>query len=558
MRVDKGGKVCYNNLIAAAHTVRKRKWRMKKLSERRKKKILRAVANDRSYKAWLYNRFIVLLVLVIAQAAVYAGVWISFVYGTAVGSAIQFALGVLALVCVLYIINKNERPSMRLSWVLLLLVAPVLGVPLYFLYGEAKPTKRMRKKLSKAKAEINAAVANFYGEEMQSVLQNNDSGVAYFLQKHVNCPVFDNGEVTYYADGESAFADMLTALKNAEKFILMEYFIIKHGRMWSEIFRILLEKAEQGVQIRIIYDDFGCITSLPPHYDRYLESLHRNIRCLRFNKVVPLLALRMNNRDHRKMLVVDGKTAFTGGINIADEYINEKSRFGFWKDTALRVTGDSVRSFTQAFFGLWNAFRKDKEDIKLYLLPLQKAKSGGQVRVQPYDDSPLDSISAGETVYMDAINRAEKSLYFFTPYLVLDDYLRAALCQAALRGVDVRIVTPAIPDKKIVFRMTRANYAVLMRAGVKIYEYTPGFIHAKSMLCDGEKGVVGTINLDYRSLYFHFENAVLFSGCSAVEDLKRDYEETFALSKQCTPESVKRTVFGRLADSVIRVFETLL
>ena len=298
--------------------------------------------------------------------------------------------------------------------------------------------------------------------------------------------------------------------------------------------------------------------SLPPKYGAYLESLHENIRAMSFNSVVPILAVRMNNRDHRKILVIDGKVAFTGGINIADEYINEKSRFGYWKDSALKITGSAVGSFTQMFFYLWNAFYKRKEDIKEYLLPVENEKCGGQVRVQPYDDSPLDNIRVGESVYMNLINRAKKSLYIFTPYLILDDYMRAALCQAALRGVEVRIVTPAVPDKKLIFRMTRANYGILLKAGVKIYEYTPGFIHAKSMLCDEETAVVGTINLDYRSLYFHFENAVYFSGCEAVKDLKRDCEATFEVSKQCTAENTKRNVFGRLIDALLRVFETLL
>jgi cardiolipin synthase len=292
-----------------------------------------------------------------------------------------------------------------------------------------------------------------------------------------------------------------------------------------------------------------------------LESLHENIRAMTFNNVVPFFEVRMNNRDHRKILVIDGKVAFTGGFNLADEYINVTSRYGYWKDSGLRIKGEAVASFTQMFFYTWNAFRADKEDIKNYLIrytPTERTANNTPFRVQPYDDSPLDSISAGEAVYMDVINRAVRYAYIFTPYLILDDLLRAALCRAAMRGVDVRIVTPGIPDKKTVNRLTRANYAVLMKAGVKIYEYTPGFIHSKSILCDDEYAVVGTINFDYRSLYLHFENAVYFSGCSAVSDLKRDCEETFAVSKLCTEENTKRGIFGRLFDSVLRVFETLL
>ena len=531
---------------------------MKQISQRRKREIERTVANNRSYKILLYNRFFLFLLLVIAQVGVYAGVWVLFVYHSAVAPILQFALWLLSLVFVLYLINKNERPSLKLNWVIILLLAPVFGVPFYLLNGEARPTKRMRKRVEVAKAELACAVQKFYGEPTLLPMQEEEEGIAYFLKKHANYPLFRDGEVEYYASGEDAFPYMLTALQSAEKFIFLEYFIIKHGKMWGEILKILLEKAEQGVQIRILYDDFGCMMSLPPKYDKYLESLHANIRCMRFNPVLPIFSVRMNNRDHRKMLVADGKIAFTGGINLADEYINEKSRFGVWKDSALKITGDAVGAFTQMFLYLWNAFYPKKEEVKNYLLPRQMQKTRGQVCVQPYDDCPLDAIRVGETVYLDVVNRAQKSLYIFTPYLILDDNMRAALCQAALRGVDVRIVTPAVPDKKLVFRLTRANYGILLKAGVKIYEYSPGFLHAKSMLCDGESAVVGTINLDYRSLYFPCENAVCFSGCQAVEDLKRDYEETFALSTQRTLENTKRTVVGRLADALFRVFETLL
>ncbi|MBQ4053340.1 MAG: cardiolipin synthase, partial [Clostridia bacterium] len=345
------------------------------------------------------------------------------------------------------------------------------------------------------------------------------------------------------------------------KFILIVYFIIAHGKMWKEILTILLEKAELGVQIRIIYDDFGCMVTLPPKYDRYLESLHPNVRCMTFNNVIPFFAVHMNNRDHRKIMVIDGKVAFTGGVNLADEYIAEKERFGYWKDSGVRITGGAVASFTKMFFDIWNAFRRDKETLESYLLPIEEgtmyAVNKDGAIIQPYDDSPLDGISVGESVYIDIIQRASRYVYIFTPYLVLDDHMRAALVQAAARGVDVRIVTPGIPDKKITFRLTRANYDLLMKVGIKIYEYTPGFIHAKSIVADDNCAVVGTINFDYRSLYHHFENAVYLSGCDAILDVKRDCEETFAVSKLCTEKDLRRTLVGRFFDSLLRVFETL-
>ena len=531
---------------------------MKKLSARKKRWIERTVANDRSYKAFLYNRFFTFLCMVLLQLVAFGVLFYLLVYYSKAALTLQMILFIFEIVIVLWIINHHDRPSSRLNWIILILIVPIFGVPMYLMNGRGRPTRKMNKKIHTAKAEIAKTVEEKYGKLEIPEPKTRGEAISRYLTVLGAYPAFQSGDVTYYPSGEKMFPDMLKEIEKAEKFILLEYFIIAHGVMWSEIRKLLMAKAMQGVKIRIIYDDFGCMMTLPPHYEKYMESLHENIKCMTFNTVVPLFAVRMNNRDHRKILVIDGKVAFTGGINLADEYIAEKERFGYWKDTGLKITGDSVRSFTQMFFYLWNAFRKDKENVGEYLLPASNKRENSNFCVQPYDDSPLDRLSTGEAVYVDIINRAVKYVWIFTPYLILDDMLRAALCQAALRGVDVRIVTPGIPDKAMVYRLTRANYALLMKSGVRIYEYTPGFIHAKSMLCDDECAVVGTINLDYRSLYHHFENAVYFSGCDAIFHLKRDCEETFAISHECTPENTKRSTLGRLSDSVLRVFETLL
>ncbi len=534
---------------------------MKGLSEKKKKWIERTAENDRSYKLFLYNRFFIFLLLVLLQIIIFVRLAYSVVYdNSTIGFALQATLAIVSLVFVLYLINKNERPSEKLNWILLILLVPIVGVPGYLLYGEGRQTRRMLKAIHRAQITDEKRREEIYGETPLFEPQKRSDSICHFLSKHAEYPVFTDGSVTYYKSGEDMFPDILEELQKAEKFILLDYFIIAAGKMWSSILKILLEKAEQGVQIRIIYDDFGCMMTLPPKYNAYLESLHKNIKCMAFNHIIPVFTVRMNNRDHRKILVVDGKVAFTGGINLADEYIAEKKRFGYWKDTGVKITGNAVGSFILMFFYMWNAFRKDREDLGDYLSPLKAMPSEKETyfRVQPYDDSPLDKLSVGAAVYMDMITRAQKYLYIFTPYLVLDDALRTALCQAAMRGVDVRIVTPGIPDKKMVFRLTRANYGILMKAGVKIYEYTPGFIHAKSMVCDDESAVVGTINLDYRSLYLHFENAVYFSGCDAVMQVKKDCEEVFLTSKECTKENIKRGLIGRLVDSVLRLFETLL
>ncbi len=536
---------------------------MKKLSERKKKWIERTVSNDRSNKRFLYNRFYLFALLVLLQIIGFAFLMYLFAYNSQVGVIVQVTVGISSLLIVLYIINKNDRPSAKLNWILLILLLPVFGVPFYLLYGEGGPTRKMRRKIARAKEENSRRITELCGGIPQVKPTLRSEGIERYLSHYAGYRAYRDGDVCYYPSGGKIFPAIKEELQKAKKFILLEYFIVAHGKMWGDILEILLKKAEEGVQVRIIYDDFGCMTTLPPKYDRYLESLHKNIRAFSFNGVVPVFTLRMNNRDHRKIIVVDGEVAFTGGINLADEYIGEKRRFGYWKDTGVKITGGGVNSFTQMFFYMWNAFYREKEDIGGYLKPVNatllppKGTQSGFV-IQPYDDSPLDKIRVGESVYVDMINRAVRYVYIFTPYLLLDDLVCASLLRAAMRGVDVRIVTPGVPDKKMIYRLTRANYGILLKAGVKIYEYTPGFIHAKSLVVDDESAVVGTINFDYRSLYLHFEDGVYFSGCQAVEDVKRDCEETFAVSKLCTAENTKRGVFGRLADSLLRVFETLM
>lgn len=541
---------------------------MKRLSQRQKKWIERTVKNDRSYKAVLYNRFFLFAILALFQLFGFALLAFLFVYNSAIAFGLQICVFILEIVFVLYIISRTDRPSTRLSWILLIMLFPAFGVPIYLFYGGGRPTKRMQKKIAQKQAENEEKMRSYY-QTLPSVEKGKTraDGLINYVKKHGGYPAYYQGSVEYFKSGEEMFPAMLESLKGAKKYILLEYFIIAPGKMWGEILKILLEKASLGVQVRILYDDFGCMVTLPPNYDKYLESLHENIRCKTFNDVAPVFDVRMNNRDHRKMLVIDGEIAFTGGINLADEYIAQKRRFGYWKDTGVKITGPAVAEFCKMFFYLYNAFKKREEELNAYL-PLSNAENIKKESLQkqaengfcilPYDDCPLDGQTIAEMVYMDILDRAKDYVWFCTPYLILDDNMRSALCKASLRGVDVRIVTPGIPDKKITYRLTRANYKILLKAGVKIYEYTPGFIHAKSVISDDECAVVGSINLDYRSLYHHFENAVYFSSCDALFDLKRDCEEVFAVSKECSKEYPKRGIIGRLIDSVLRVFETLL
>ena len=295
----------------------------KKLTKRKKKWIERTVANDRSYKLFLYNRFFLFLLLVLAQVTGYLAIWYLFVYQTQAGVAVQLAVGILSWIVVLRLINKVDKPSTRLGWIIVILIAPVFGLPAYLLYGEGRPAAWLKRRLDISKAENAVVFKEKYGEPSSVEPQGRREAVTKYLQNAADAPAFSDGSVCYYASGEKMFLDMLAELEKAEKYILVEYFIIGYGKMWKEILKILVEKAALGVQVRIIYDDFGCMMTLPPKYEKYLESLHENIRCMTFNNVVPVFAVRMNNRDHRKMLIIDGKTGFTGGINIADEYITD-------------------------------------------------------------------------------------------------------------------------------------------------------------------------------------------------------------------------------------------
>jgi cardiolipin synthase len=355
------------------------------------------------------------------------------------------------------------------------------------------------------------------------------------------------------------FEAMLEEMRKAEHFIFLEFFIVEEGEMWGRMLEVLLEKARQGVEVRMLYDDMGSVALLPFDYAKKLEEMDTHIKCIPFNPVVPFLAMVMNNRDHRKILVVDGNIGFTGGVNLADEYINAREKYGHWKDSGLKLVGEGVWNLTVMFMEMWNACSETKLIPEMHV-PKSANDSEQEEHigfVLPYGDDPLDDENVGEDTYIEIINQAKDYVYIITPYLILDDEMKRALIMASKRGVDVRIVTPGIPDKKVVFRLTRANYLPLLKAGVKIYEYTPGFVHAKSFLSDDNVGVVGTINLDYRSLYLHFECAVWMYQVPALIDLKKDTLETIEKSRRVYEEDVHTKGIGRLFDGLLRVMAPL-
>lgn len=354
------------------------------------------------------------------------------------------------------------------------------------------------------------------------------------------------------------FPDMLEALKSAEHFIFMEYFIVEEGYMFDQIADILEEKAKSGVDVRFIYDDVGCISTLPPKYFRKLEE--RGIKCVAFNPFLPLISVVMNNRDHRKIFVVDGNIGFTGGINLADEYINKVERFGYWKDSGIRIEGDGVWNLTVMFLEMWNYIKGTSEEYDRFKPSVYQKKTFSQDGfVQPYGDTPLDYENVGENIYLNIISSAKDYVYIFTPYLIIDHEMLITLCNAAKRGVDVRIVTPGVPDKKTVYLLTQSYYEPLIRNGVKIYQYTPGFIHAKNFVCDDEIATVGSVNLDFRSLFLHFECGVWMYQSKAVMQVKRDCLETFAHSEEITLEFCRRRPAAvRAVQGMMRLFAPLL
>lgn len=471
---------------------------------------------------------------------------------------LSLVLNLISIGMVLYLINKEENASYKISWIILILMLPIFGGLFYLFFGDKRPSKKLRNKLNLT----HQMYRNDYIQKLHIIkelkqMDKRDAQISQYILKQSDFPIYDKTLTTYYPVGEVMFQDMLEELERAEHFIFLEYFIIDEGYMWNTILDILVKKAKQGVDVRLIYDDVGSIFLLPKGYDKKMEAL--GIRCLPFNPFLPFFSLVLNNRDHRKILVIDGHTAFNGGINLADEYINQKKRFGHWKDTAVKLKGEGVWSFTLMFLEIWAAFKPVDVDITKfspYAYKKERFESDGYV--QPFGDSPLDNEKLGENIYTEIINAAKDYVYIFTPYLILDDEMKSSFCLAAKRGVDIRIVTPAIPDKKMVYRLTRSNYAALLKAGVKIYEYTPGFLHAKSFVSDDRVAVVGTINLDYRSLYLHFECGTFMYHCKAVMDLKKDALKTMKLSKEIKEYQIKSGLTGRIAEAFLRFVSPLV
>lgn len=500
----------------------------------------------------VFSRTVVTALLIVIQVAWLAALLLQL--GNSL-PAIQTVLRILSLVAILFVIKSDMNPSYKIGWILLIAVLPILGGLMYVIFGNKRPTKYMREML-RAQLEKSAEYLDTQ-ESITGELDGGAAGLFKYLEGSAGYPTAKNTTVRYYRVGEEMYADLLPELEKAEKFIFLEYFIIRPGEMWDGVLEILKRKAAAGVDVRIIYDDMGCIDILPANYNATLEGW--GIRTMAFNRFVPAVSLVMNNRDHRKITVIDGKVGFTGGINISDEYINVKERFGHWKDTGLMLKGPGVFNLTLMFLEMWNAFNKDGDGYAEFIPDsFEECGSADDGYVLSFSDSPLDNESVGESVYTDMLYQAKDYIYITTPYLAIDSELQTALCMAAKRGVDVRMITPGIPDKKLVYRLTRSYYPTLLRAGVKIYEYTPGFIHAKSFVCDDKLCVVGTINMDYRSLYLHFECGTLMYNNPEIKQVKKDDLDTMEKCRKVELADMKTNFLGELFDSFLRSVAPLL
>lgn len=494
-------------------------------------------------------------VLTVIPAAAVQALWILLLvkWLSPYAAYITLALSVAAVLLVLFIIIKRDETAYKILWLLVILTVPVAGTLLYLLFGNRRTARPLRKRLRRVQeagqpAPLPCGGTPFEGEKrMEQTVR--------WLEHKTGYPLMRAEDVRYYPLGDAMYPDMLTDLRAAKKTIYLEYFIIEPGEMWQSIVDILAQKVREGLDVRVMYDDLGSISTFNFSNALALEKL--GIRCVTFN---PLLALKgtANYRDHRKMLIVDDAVAYSGGVNLADRYINREHPYGHWKDTGFRLTGAPVRSFTHMFLTFWNAFSLQKEEP----MPMPPAAAAAEPAAQDgwvlsYYDSPLNSEATSNRLYIDLLSQATDYAWFFTPYLMLGDDLLDAMLAAAQRGVDVRIIMPGIPDKKLIFRMSRSFYQVLLTGGVKIYEYTPGFVHAKSLVCDDRAATVGTVNLDYRSLFLHFENNSLFYRGSIVARVKEDFLATQSQCRAVEACDTKRYSRRWIVDGVLRIFAPL-
>ena len=479
--------------------------------------------------------------------------WFTALVPHLLGGSIAFTA-----VMVIYLLNSDMDNSAKITWLVVIALVPVLGVVLFW-WTKGEVGHRMLKRRLK---QLEQDTREQLPQDAQTLerLKAQESGAAslacYLRGKGGGFPVYENTAVTYFPSGEAKFAELLCQLEKAKQYIFLEYFIIDEGLMWGRVLEVLARKAAEGVHVRVMYDGTCEFATLPRDYPSRLEKL--GIQCQVFSPVQPFVSTHYNYRDHRKILVIDGKVGFTGGVNLADEYINHIEKYGRWKDAAVMLEGEAVRPLTILFLEMWSILR-EPEFEKFLSVPPHSVPAKGFAA--PYGDCPLDGERVGEMVYIDLLNRAKRYIHIMTPYLILDGELETALKFAAERGVDVHLILPHVPDKKFAYALAKTHYKSLLDSGVKISEWLPGFVHAKVFVVDDSEAVVGTINLDYRSLYHHFENAVWMKDTACIPAIEKDFQKTLEFCRDVEPtrESIwEGKVLLHLAGILLKVIAPLL
>ncbi len=506
----------------------------------------------------IFSRWVIISLLILLQIILFCV--ILFIFSTQY-LYVSITCEVLSILILLKLISKDDNPNHKIPWIIVILLLPPVGLLIYLMFGKGY----ISKKHSRLYQSDHDRQKEYIYQDEDILNELNEYSDKYYNQsKYIsntsNSPIFKNTTVEYLKDGNVYFEKLFNDIRNAKHFIFLEYFIFGEGKLLDELLDILTEKVKQGLDVRVIYDDIGSMKVLPYDFDKKLIKL--GIKCIKFNKYYPIVSVVYNNRDHRKIAVIDGYIGYTGGINIADEYNNIIEKHGYWKDNGVRLYGEAVVNLTLMFLKTYNIYSGEKSNyIDFMPHKYHQDKFYGDGFIQPFGDGPAPIYEnyVGENVYLNIINQATKYVYITTPYLIVDHLLMNALENAAKRGVDVKIITPGIPDKKIVNLLTRDSYNDLIKSGVKIYEYQPGFIHAKTVISDDDIAVVGTINFDYRSLVHHFECGCYMVKCDCIKDIKNDFQETL---KDCKIPNKKlyysKNLFKRLFVHILKFFAPLM
>lgn len=510
--------------------------------------------SKRSIMRTLFSRFGLILMLLLLQFMLLFAVfrWFATFIPHYFGSSLLFN-AIMAIV----IINSDADASAKVTWLIVMMVLPVFGALLYLYTRSDFGHIALKKRTAHVAAATQHTLVQ--NPDIAKALANVNPGAASLAKYIGSCgchPAWKNTSVTYFPSGEAKLEALLADLDSAERFVFLEYFVVDEGLMWGQILDVLAEKAAAGVDVKVMIDGTCEFTTLPHDYPQRLAKL--GIQCKLFARARPFISTHYNYRDHRKIAVIDGRVSYTGGVNLADEYINHVERFGHWKDAAIRLEGDATNSFTLMFLQMWT-LDEPTCDMKAYLQPMSHTTTDDDGYVIPYGDCPLDGNKVGERVYMDILFRAERYVHIMTPYLILDGQMESALKYAAERGVDVHLILPGIPDRKYAFWLARTHYASLLASGVRISEYAPGFVHAKVFVADDREAVVGTINLDYRSLYHHFECAAYMYGTACIEKIEQDFQQTLTRCTEVTPEQLRKLPrYQKLCGAALKAIAPLM